>query len=142
MKTVKILRLWNDGNQTTGTLIVYNDKGQPIFGSLCIERGDRNNQKNISRVPSGKYRLVYEWSPRFKQNLWELKGVPNRSECKIHPSNFWDQLNGCIAPGVKLKDLDKDGYYDVTQSKPTTAAFQMALKGMNETTIEIIDVSK
>jgi hypothetical protein len=142
MKTVKLIRLWNDKNQTTGTLIVNNEKGQPIFGSLCIERGDRNNQRNVSRVPAGKYRLVFEWSPRFKQNLWELKGVPNRSECKIHPSNFWDQLNGCIAPGVKLKDLDKDGYYDVTQSKPTTSAFQMALKGMSETTIEIIDVSK
>jgi hypothetical protein len=142
MKTVKLIRLWNDKNQTTGTLIVNNEKGQPIFGSLCIERGDRNNQRNVSRVPAGKYRLVFEWSPRFKQNLWELKGVPNRSECKIHPSNFWDQLNGCIAPGVKLKDLDKDGYYDVTQSKPTTSAFQMVLKGMSETTIEIIDVSK
>lgn len=142
MKTVKLIRIWNDRNQTTGVLIVYSEKGHPIFGSLCIERGDRNNQKNISRVPAGKYRLVFERSPRFKQDLWELKGVPNRSECKIHPSNFWDQLNGCIAPGVKLKDLDKDGYYDVTQSKPTTAAFQTALKGLNETTIEIIDVSK
>lgn len=136
---VKLVRHWSDLNQSTGTLLIVNKENQPIFGSLCIERGDRNNQRNVSRVPSGVYDLIWEWSPKFKRNLWEIKGVPGRSECKIHPANFWDQLNGCIAPGIRLKDFDKDGYYDVTYSARTTNMFNSVLKNLSKTTIEIID---
>lgn len=141
MKTVKLIRSWTDHNQTTGTLMVIDEEkgGQPIFMCPCIERGDRNNQKNISSVPQGVYPLVLEWSPRFETNLWELKEVPNRSECKIHPSNYWDQLNGCIAPGRYLSDMDGDGYMDVTSSGPTTKAFHKAMSGVKVTTIEIIN---
>lgn len=139
MKKVVLQRLWEDRNQSTGVLFVIDKKGQPVFASLCIERGDRNNERNVSNVPPGEYPLVFEHSPRFKQKLWELKDVPNRSECKIHPSNYWDQLNGCIAPGLELKDLDKDGYYDVTSSRNTTDKFHKVLEGMTETTIRIID---
>ena len=142
MKTIELIRHWSDFNQSTGTLLIRNENGQPIFGSLCIERGDRNNQRSVSRVPAGTYRLVYEWSPKFQRNLWELKGVPNRSECKIHPSNFWDQLNGCIAPGLRLIDIDKDGYFDVTNSAITTKNFEKVLAGTQETTITIIDENK
>ena len=70
--------------------------------------------------------------------LWEIKGVPNRSECKIHPSNYWNQLNGCIAPGVKLKDINADGYYDVTSSRKTTAEFHRAMGNQKNAIIEII----
>jgi hypothetical protein len=139
MKRVKLQRLWSDGNQTTGVLMVLDRKGQPVFASLSIERGDRNNQKNVSNVPAGTYPLILEYSPRFDQNLYELKDVPNRRECKVHASNFWKQLNGCIAPGVKLKDMNSDGYYDVTDSRKALEAFHMALKGVEKTTIEIIN---
>jgi hypothetical protein len=139
MKKVILQRLWKDHNQSTGVLMVVDNTGQPIFASLCIERGDRDNQRNVSNVPAGTYPLILEYSPRFNQNLYELKNVPNRSECKIHSSNHWHQLNGCIAPGLKLKDIDRDGYYDVTNSKNTMKSFHSALKGINSTTIQIID---
>ena len=139
MKRVRLQRLWQDSNQATGVLIVIDAKGQPIFASLCVERGDRNNQKSVSNVPEGIYPLVLENSPRFKQDLFELKNVPNRSECKIHSSNHWHQLNGCIAPGLKLKDIDKDGYFDVTNPRKALAAFHSALKGVTKTEIEILD---
>lgn len=139
MKSVILQRHWSDENQSTGTLLVVDKKGQPVWGSLCIERGDRNNQRNVSYVPAGTYPLVFEYSPRFKRKLWELKDVPNRSECKIHSANYWDQLNGCIAPGLKLKDLDHDGYFDVTSSKNTIKEFHAALKCLTETTITIIN---
>lgn len=139
MKRIKLQRLWSDYNQSTGVLMVVNENNQPIFASLCVERGNRNNKKNVSNVPSGIYPIKKEWSPRFVSDLWELKEVPNRSECKIHSSNFWHQLNGCIAPGLKLKDIDQDGYFDVTSSRNTLTSFHSALKGITETTIEIID---
>lgn len=136
---VFVIRRWSDKNQSTGFLEVRNVNGQPVFGSLCIERGDRQNKKNVSRVPAGRYLMELEWSPKFKRKLWELKEVPNRSECKIHPSNYWGQLNGCIAPGINLTDLDRDGYYDVTSSVKTTNDFHRAMGSATLAYITIVD---
>ena len=129
MKTIKIFRHWQDDNQTIGNCTVYDERNKPLFSAISLERGWKNNQKNISCIPLGTYTTVLEWSPRFQTNLWELKNVPSRSECKFHASNYWFQLNGCIALGLKLKDINRDGYVDVTNSKNTMKAFHMALKG-------------
>jgi len=126
-----------DINQTTGTLTVLDQNGWPVFTCPCIERGWRNNQKNISSVPPGEYRLVLEWSPRFQMNLWELKGVPGRAECKIHASNYWHQLNGCIAPGAYLKNLNEDKYMDVAASRRALNDFHRVMGSETEATIKI-----
>ena len=136
MKTIKIVRDWQDDNQTLGKCTIYDENNKPIFSSVSLERGWRGNQKNISCVPLGRYPLLLEYSHRFKMDLWELKNVPNRLECKFHSSNFWFQLNGCIALGRSLYDINKDGYNDVTSSKSTLKAFHKALRG--ETRAEII----
>lgn len=138
-RTIKLIRHWQDNNQTTGTLLVLDRNCQPIFGSFCIERGDRNNQRNESNIPAGIYLIKFEWSPRFERMLWEIKGVNGRSECKIHPANKWEELNGCIAPGLKLKNINHDGYMDVTDSRRTLEAFHQVLKNQTVTTIEILD---
>lgn len=139
MKKVIIVRDWQDKNQTLGRCTVYNEEGKPIFASISLERGWRNNENRVSCVPGGSYPLVLEYSPRFKRDLWELKKVPNRAECKIHPSNYWFQLEGCISLGLKLKDLNGDGYNDVTNSRDTINAFHIALKGDREAKLIIID---
>lgn len=132
--TIKITRYWQDGNQTLGTCTVLGDRDLVLFASVSLERGWRNNQKNISCIPkgSGPYEVRWEWSNKFKQMLWEIKNVPNRSECKFHSANYWRQLNGCIALGRRPKDIDKDGYIDVTSSNDTMKDFHRALKGHNK----------
>ena len=55
--------------------------------------------------------------------LWEIKGVPNRSETKFHSANYWYQLKGCIALGQRVIDINNDGYCDVTNSKNTMIQF-------------------
>jgi len=137
MKYIKIVRNWQDTNQTLGNCTVY-DNGKPIFTALSLERGWRNNESNVSCVPKGKYKVVLEYSFRFKKDLWELKGVPNRSECKFHAANYWFQLNGCIALGRSLADINKDGYNDVTSSKQAMDDFHRALSGISQTEVEIV----
>lgn len=132
MKTVHISRFWQDGNQTLGNCVVFDECNKPLFSSLSLERGWRNNKNKISCIPKGNYTMVLEYSNRFKTKLWEIKKVPNRSECKFHSSNHWYQLEGCIALGLKLYDFDKDGYNDVTNSKQTMKAFHSALKGEHQ----------
>lgn len=138
MKVI-LQRYKEDRNQSTGTLTVLDQNGWPVFTCPCIERGDRNNAKNVSNVLPGTYNLVLEHSPKFNMDLWELYGTKGRSECKIHASNFWTQLNGCIAPGAYLKDLNNDGYQDVARSKQTLDAFHRVMSGITNTTITIID---
>tara|TARA_R110000803_G_scaffold56959_2_gene114644 strand:- start:1100 stop:1546 length:447 start_codon:yes stop_codon:yes gene_type:complete len=139
-KKVILQRVWMDENQSTGSLIVLDELRQPIYINPCIERGDRNNEQNVSNVPTGTYPLVWENSPKFGM-VWELKDVPNRSECKIHAANMWNQINGCIAPGTYLGELNDDGYYDTLASVDALKRFHLALEDMQEqgTTITIFN---
>lgn len=104
-----------------------------------LERGWRDNQNRVSCVPEGVYNLKLEYSPRFRKDLWELYGVPNRSECKFHAANYWYQLNGCIALGTKdvWKDIDGDGRPDVTNSRAAMKLFHEKLLGQQFSQVEI-----
>ena len=136
MRTIKIVRDWRDKNQTLGKCTVYDECNKPLFSALSLERGWRNNENRVSCVPLGTYTVVLEYSDKFEMDLWELKNVPNRSECKFHSANYWFQLNGCIALGRTLADINNDDYQDVTSSKSTMKDFHEALKG--ETQIDLI----
>ena len=126
-KHIVVLRtLEDDRKATLASFFVFKDNIK-IFEAVSVELPDRDNQSNISCVPDGTYNVVLEHSPRFNMDLWELKGVPNRSECKIHSANYAHQLNGCIAPGSGHTDIDGDGVLDVTNSKATLEAFHNAM---------------
>ena len=125
---IRLHRYWQDENQTSGTCTVLDIDGFPLMAGLSLERGWKHNLNNISCVPIGVYDVVLEWSPKFQKMLWELKGVPNRSEAKFHAANYWIQLNGCIALGLKYKRINADKYRDITNSRNTMKAFHEALK--------------
>jgi hypothetical protein len=129
MKKVVVLRdIDIDGKATLGTCIVY-DGDKQLFKSECLERGWVNNMRNISCIPTGIYPLQLEYSPRFKKELWEVKDVPGRSECKFHSANYWRQLNGCLALGKERLYIDSDNILDVTDSRDTMDLFHEALEG-------------
>lgn len=132
---IEIFRYEFEKTQTLGECAIT-EKGKDLFLSKSLERADDNNKPRVSCVPSGVYRCVLEYSPRFKKDLWEIKGVENRSECKFHSANYWHQLNGCIALGENLTDIDGDGFRDVTNSKNTMKKFHKVLEGLTE--IELI----
>lgn len=119
-----------------GHCYVKRDNGEAKYVGCSLERGWRDNQSNVSCVPEGTYTLKYEYSPRFRKNLWELYGVPGRSECKFHAANYWRQLNGCIALGNKHVDIDGDGDPDVTSSRLTMKKFHDMMKDAVGITVE------
>lgn len=134
--TIKITRTYQNDKQTIGVCSIFDIENKPVFSALSLERGWLNNQSNISCVPKGHYLVMLEYSQKFKKELWELKNVPNRSECKFHSANYWYQLNGCIALGSRLLDIDNDGYYDVANSNNTMISFHKALQ--DETRVDLI----
>ena len=135
-----LLRNVRDYNQTLGNLLVFDDLGTLLHYSKSMELPWEDNERNISCVPAGMYKLVFEYSDRFKKKLWELKGVIDRSECKIHAANYARQLNGCISPGREHLDIDGDGARDVTFSGMTLNAFHTAMQPEREAIIHIIDL--
>ena len=142
MKEVLVIRDYMDDEQTLGRLYVRDENGCIVFQCECLERSYKDNKKRVSSIPEGTYPLMLEWSNRFKKELWEIYNVPGRSECKIHSANYWFQLNGCIALGKARKDINNDGYADVTSSKPTMKKFHEVMQGDRVSSIKVSNIFK
>lgn len=120
------------GKAQLGTLIVR-DGNEVLFSAPTVENFEK-------QFPAGVYPLVLEYSPAFKRDLWEIKEIPGRSECKIHVANYWHQLKGCIAPGLEHKDINGDGVLDVSTSNHTIDKFHFVMGGIKQTTITVVKV--
>lgn len=74
--------------------------GAPECDSLELPWLD--NHAQISCIPAGTYRLMWEGSPRLKRETLRLKEVPGRWGILIHPANHLSELRGCLALGKRL----------------------------------------
>ena len=71
---------------------------------LChtIELPWKNNKRNISCIPEGRYEVVPRYSTHFKHHLL-IKGVSERHLILFHPANdALNELEGCISPVTYL----------------------------------------
>ena len=134
---IEIHRQKHLDKQTLGYLYIVDENDEILFSCDTLELPWKENKKNISCVPLGNYKCVLEYSARFKKDLWELKKVPNRSECKFHSANYFYQLNGCIALGNGYDDIDNDNWTDVLNSKDTMKEFHELLIGLTEINLHI-----
>lgn len=134
---VQVFRYFQDDKQCSGICMVFDENRNVLFTSLALERGWMNNQFRISCLPKGIYPLKYEWSPAFKRNLWEIKNTEPRTECKFHPASFWKDLNGCISLGLIFKEMNNDGYLDLSYSAFTIDRFHSVLKQFDKVELEI-----
>lgn len=72
--------------------------GLDIF---TLEEPWRNNQRQISCIPEGRYRCKRIMSPKFG-NVFEITNVSGRSHILIHKGNTIDDVEGCVLVGNKL----------------------------------------
>lgn len=127
MKTVKLIRFYDNDKQTLGLLTVVED-GKLIFHSKSLELAWRNNQQGISCIPSGIYECQYTRSNRFSKLkgtdffTYEVLGV--RAGIRIHAGNFFTSIQGCVLLGDALKDLNMDAELDTIHSGNTILAFE------------------
>jgi hypothetical protein len=90
-------------NCTLGQMTL--DDGTLIYS---LELPWKDNQKDVSCVPLGTYKLIPYTSPKH-DSTWYLEneelGVggagAQRSFCEIHSANWVSQLEGCIALGLE-----------------------------------------
>jgi len=62
--------------------------------------------KGHSAIPEGRYAVVISWSPKMKQWLPILLGVPKFSGIRIHAGNTANDTEGCILLG-KNREVGK-----------------------------------
>lgn len=65
----------------------------------------RDNQKGISCIPAGEYKLSPYPSSRFGE-VYIVNDVPNRTGILIHTGNTADDIQGCILVGDSYGKLN------------------------------------
>ena len=87
---------------TNGALFIHNQ-----FLGFTIELPGKENKRNISCIPEGKYELKARFSEKFKHHL-HLVNVKGRNLILIHPANdALKELEGCISPVTQLTGIGK-----------------------------------
>lgn len=114
MKAELIRQEFND-KQVTGLLRILNGE-EVIVSFATLELAWKNNQRKVSCIPIGTYTCVARVSPKYGRHF-HVTNVPNRDLILIHHGNFHTDILGCILIGKAHKDINKDGYKDVVQSK-------------------------
>ena len=105
-----------------------------LFNCVTLELPSLNNQKNISCIPEGKYKVVKHNSPKFG-NCFYIKNVTGRDEILIHHGNYTKDTHGCILVGEYFDDINNDGIRDVVNSKKTMDKLNKMLADEFELTI-------
>ena len=118
---IELKRVEYRDNVTLGRLKCYLN-GKLKVDVITDELPDKDNQVGISCIPEGVYTCVYNWmsnlaklDPKFAPSLW-VQDVPNRSEICVHCNTYVQTLEGCIAPGMTHKDINKDGIPDTSDT--------------------------
>ena len=104
--------------ETLGALFVM-DGSKKLFEGKSIELPNKGNQRKVSCIPEGMYDIEKIVSPT-KGSCFLLKNVPGRSAVEIHIGNYAAgkkvDTEGCILPGLRFDDINKDGNLDVVYS--------------------------
>ena len=112
MCTIKLKRTKYLFNETLGEGTVGN------FRFVTLELPWKNNQRKVSCIPPGTYRGVKRTSPKYGLHV-HILDVPGRDLILMHNANFVTQLEGCIAVGEEIRDINADGTLDITNSVKT-----------------------
>jgi hypothetical protein len=104
---------------------------------MTVERGCRNNARNISCIPNGEYIIRAHQSPRFGLciKVFDIDGkseVPGRSQILFHIGNYVNFLkngtilndtDGCILPVTTIATRTATGVFGAS-SAPRLSALQ------------------
>lgn len=72
------------------------------FKAWSVENPWEYNQRNVSCIPEGHYRLKYVDGLHKRGAEWVILDVLNRSSIEFHVANTADDVEGCIGLGRDL----------------------------------------
>lgn len=116
-RRIVLKRTKYEDKQTLGQASVMDDKSI-VYSFLTLELAWKDNKKRESCIPPGTYDVAKRNSPKYGDHF-HILNVPERDMILIHTGNYHSDILGCILPGDSYRDLNKDGYLDVLNSKAT-----------------------
>jgi hypothetical protein len=130
---VSLKRFWRDQQGTFGVL--------SYAGSMktSVELPWRNNEKNISCIPTGIWMFERYFSPKHNCEVFVCNDVPGRKEIEIHVDNVPATLEGCIGIGNWFGIIG-DVCKGVVESKKAFDDFMLWAKPFNRLEITITDI--
>jgi hypothetical protein len=99
---IKLKRSYTNG-ATLG--IIVDEKESVLVKTLELPYED--NQKEISCIPEGTYKITEHLSPKFG-NCLKINDVPDRTDILIHCGNWIHDTKGCILVGTSYQFDDYD----------------------------------
>lgn len=105
---------------------------------FSLEDAWKSNQRNISRIPAGRYKCVpHGWKNELVKfpRVWRLEDVPGRDAILIHVGNSHHDTQGCILLGLGLS-IDADAF--ITNSRKAVDMLRGAI-GPHEFWLTVVD---
>lgn len=81
---------------------ILEDKVRDLNKDGKIE-GDETKVYGKTAIPFGDYKLVIDYSARFKMSMPHILNVPGFTGVRIHPGNTPEDTEGCLLPGFNTK---------------------------------------
>lgn len=115
---------------------------------LCTAEEEwRDNERNESRIPAGRYLCVRTTYWKYGYETFEITGVPGRDRILFHPGNTEEDSDGCVLPGLDFGAVEvideetgeKRLKLGVLESKAAFKKFMQHFEGANEFPLEVVD---
>lgn len=130
---IHVVRDSDTGKEVLGHMVVPDAH----FGCYTLERPEKGNMNKISCIPKGTYSWVKVGATKnIPYEHISILNVPQRSGICIHIANYVKQIEGCIAVGTKLIDINGDGQMDTASSKVAFDKLMAVLPDAGTITIE------
>ena len=97
-------RRWFTEHSTIGEL--YADGVFVCFTLEDVARPNGVKIPGVTAIPAGKYRVVYDYSPKFGHKVLHICDVPGFDGIRIHAGNTDEDTEGCVLVGF-IRETDK-----------------------------------
>lgn len=95
MRQLRLVRVSEYNGATCGVLVIDDS---PEF--VTLEDAWRDNERLISCIPQGRYKIKLHRSPKFGLT-YQVMDVPERSHILFHAGNTHKDTHGCILLGMQ-----------------------------------------
>ena len=130
MKKLKLVRVTEHKDATLGVLCIDD---RPMF--VTLEDKWRDNERQVSCIPKGKYEIIAHSSPKFGRTF-QVMNVPDRDAILIHAGNTHKDTHGCILLGLMYGLLGTDSA--ILSSRAAMEQFMQLMASDSKATLEIV----
>lgn len=137
LDTVTLSREIQMSDATLGYLI---NSSQPRIDKWAtMEPPWRDNRRNISSIPAGKY--VAKRARFLDFETFQILNIPGRSKVYFHPGNYPRDTKGCVLVGKRFAETP-EGDIMIVLSKQGFDEFMKSMEGKDIFEINIEDITE